>query len=74
MTRNATSQKNNTCSSVALWAIPEGRTVRINYDQSLAPTLLLHLGAGVQRYRNPDAAPASISSYDEAGLLGIKLR
>ncbi len=50
----------------------KGRTVRINYDQSLAPTLLLHLGAGVQRYRNPDAAPASISSYDEAGLLGIK--
>jgi len=29
VTRNATSQKNNTCSSVALWAIPEGRTVRI---------------------------------------------
>jgi hypothetical protein len=50
----------------------KGRNVRINYDQSLTPTLLLHLGAGMQRYRNPDAAPASISSYDEAGLLGIK--
>ena len=50
----------------------KGRTVRVNYDQSLAPTLLLHLGAGVQRYLNPDATPASIASFDEAGLLGIK--
>ena len=50
----------------------KGKTVRINYDQSLAPTLLLHLGAGVQRYLNPDATPASIASFDEAGLLGIK--
>src|SRR5260370_9188308 len=50
----------------------KGKTGRINYDQSLAPTLLLHPGGGIQRYRNPDATPASIASYDEAGLLGIK--
>ena len=50
----------------------KGRTVRINYDQSLTPRLLLHLGAGVQRYRNPDATPTSIASYEAAGLLGIK--
>jgi hypothetical protein len=30
-----------------------GRTVRVNYDHTITPTLLLHLGAGVQRYRNP---------------------
>jgi hypothetical protein len=47
-------------------------TVRINYDQTLRPTLLLHLGAGVQRYRNPDAAPASVATYDAASLLGVK--
>jgi hypothetical protein len=46
-------------------------TVRINYDQSLTPTLLLHLGAGVQRYWNPDSAPPSITEYDPAQL-GIR--
>jgi len=50
----------------------KGTTFRVNYDQTLTPTLLLHLGAGTQRYRNPDAAPAAIANYDEAGLLGIK--
>ena len=46
--------------------------MRVNYDQSLSPRLLLHLGAGVQRYRNPDATPDSIAKYDEAEILGIK--
>ncbi|MBL8234228.1 MAG: TonB-dependent receptor [Bryobacterales bacterium] len=47
-------------------------TVRINYDQSLSPVLLLHVGAGYVRYYNPDAAPESISSFDTAGQLGLK--
>jgi hypothetical protein len=46
-------------------------TVRINYDQTLSPTLLLHLGAGYQRYRNPDSAPPSITEFDSA-TLGFK--
>ncbi|MES1257186.1 MAG: carboxypeptidase-like regulatory domain-containing protein, partial [Acidobacteriota bacterium] len=50
----------------------KGRTLRVNYDQTLSPSLLLHLGAGVQRYINPDSTPASIAGYDEAGLLGLK--
>ncbi|MCU1325480.1 MAG: hypothetical protein JWN34_850, partial [Bryobacterales bacterium] len=50
----------------------DSKTVRINYDQTLSPTLLLHLGVGVQRYRNPDAAPASISDFDALGQLGLK--
>jgi hypothetical protein len=50
----------------------KGTTFRVNYDQSLSPTLLLHLGAGVQRYRNPDATPSTIANYDAAGILGLK--
>jgi hypothetical protein len=50
----------------------DSKTIRINYDQTLSPTLLLHLGAGVQRYRNPDAAPASIADFDALGQLGLK--
>ena len=46
-------------------------TVRLNFDHSLTPTTLLHLGAGVQRYRNPDSGPPSVTEYDAAGLLGI---
>ncbi len=32
-------------------------TVRLNYDQTLRPTLLLHMGAGFIRYNNPDTVP-----------------
>ena len=47
-------------------------TVRLNYDQTLTPTLLLHLGAGYQRYRNPDSSPPEITSFDGAAELGLK--
>jgi hypothetical protein len=46
------------------------KTFRLNYDQSLTPTLLLHLGAGVQRYNNLDSVPAESFNYDN-GQLGI---
>src|ERR1041384_7231663 len=46
-------------------------TVRINFDHSLTPTTLLHLGAGVQRYRNPDTGPPAVTDYDAAGILGL---
>jgi hypothetical protein len=49
----------------------EGINGRINYDRSITPTLLLHMGAGVQRYVNPDTAPPSITDFDSAGLLGL---
>ena len=49
----------------------EGINARINYDQSISPTLLAHLGAGVQRYVNPDTAPPNITDFDSAGLLGL---
>jgi hypothetical protein len=48
------------------------QTIRINYDQTLSPTVLLHLGAGYQRYFNPDSAPPSITGFDAAGQLGLR--
>ncbi len=47
-------------------------TTRVNYDMSLKPTLLLHLGVGYQRYRNPDTAPDSILNFDSVGQLGLR--
>jgi len=48
--------------------IIHSKTFRVNYDHSLTPTLLLHLGAGVQRYHNPDTVPAESSNYDNTQL------
>ena len=47
------------------------RTVRINYDHTLRPTLLNHFGIGYQRYHNPDATPlTNFNSVTELGLRG----
>ena len=51
--------------------IIRSQTVRVNYDQTLSPTFLVHLGAGYQRYHNPDASPLNITEYD-ASQLGFK--
>jgi Carboxypeptidase regulatory-like domain/TonB dependent receptor len=48
-----------------------GTTVRVNYDRSLSPTTLLHMGAGLQRFHNPDSSPASVLNYDAQGQLGF---
>ena len=45
-------------------------TARVNFDKSLAPTLMLHFGVGWQRYRDPET-PAS-KDFDAAGKLGLK--
>jgi hypothetical protein len=45
-------------------------TVRINYDQTLTPTLMLHLGAGVMTLYNPD--DATYSNFDALKELGLK--
>ncbi|MGH9719306.1 MAG: carboxypeptidase regulatory-like domain-containing protein [Bryobacteraceae bacterium] len=47
-------------------------TERINYDHSLRPTVLLHLGAGYQRYHNPDSAPPNILAYDSIKELNLR--
>jgi carboxypeptidase family protein/TonB-dependent receptor-like protein len=45
------------------------KTLRINYDHTLSPTLLNHFGVGYQRYYNPDTTP--ITEYDSASELGL---
>ncbi len=44
------------------------KTVRMNYDQTLRPTLLLHIGAGYVRYNNPDTVPPESSAFDSTSL------
>src|SRR5207237_893506 len=45
------------------------RTTRVNYDQTLTPTLLLHIGAGYQWTFNPTLWPAFQQS--SIGLTGF---
>src|SRR5262245_180159 len=46
------------------------KTIRVNYDHTLRPTLLNHFGIGYQRYYNPDTTP--ITDFDAAGQLGLR--
>lgn len=46
-------------------------TTRINFDYTLSPTVLLHMGAGYTRYHNPDTAPPSITGFNVSAL-GLK--
>jgi hypothetical protein len=49
-----------------------GHTTRLNYDHSLTPTTLLHLGAGYLRFHNPDSSPPGVLRYDVVGGIGFK--
>ncbi len=49
-----------------------GNTARLNYDKSITPTLLLHVGVGYQRFHNPDSSPKESLEYDAVGQLGFK--
>ena len=49
------------------------KTMRFNYDQTLKPNLLLHMGAGYVRYNNPDTVPPESSGFDSKSL-GIPMR
>ncbi len=44
------------------------KTFRFNYDQTLKPNLLLHVGAGYVRYNNPDTVPPESAGYDSVSL------
>ena len=57
--------------SVARNQTIRSQTVRLNLDQTLTPTVLLHLGAGVLYYHNPDTSPVVSTGFDSAGQLGI---
>ncbi|MCU1325390.1 MAG: hypothetical protein JWN34_760, partial [Bryobacterales bacterium] len=41
-----------------------GWTHRLNYDQTISPTLIMHLGTGYLRFYNPDSSPADVLDYD----------
>lgn len=47
------------------------QTARVNYDQTVTPTMMLHLGAGYIRFHNPDSSPEEVLNYDAAGQLGF---
>jgi hypothetical protein len=47
----------------------ESYTQRLNFDYTLAPTVLLHLGAGLAHNDFKDKAPTT--NFDVAGVLGI---
>ncbi len=46
-------------------------TLRIAYDYSFTPRLMLHLGAGMVRQRIPDNAVDGVLNYDAAKELGL---
>lgn len=48
----------------------ETQTERINFDYTLTPTMLFHLGAGFQSNDFKDTA--AVTNFDVAGTLGIK--
>ena len=47
------------------------RTMRVNYDYTVTPRILLHMGAGYIMYRNPDEALNGVLTYDAPGQLGL---
>jgi len=47
------------------------QTMRANYDYTLTPTLLLHMGAGYIYYHNPDVGISSVLGYDAPSQLGL---
>ena len=47
------------------------QTMRMNYDYSIQPTLLLHMGAGYIYYHNPDVGINGVLGYDAPGQLGL---
>src|SRR5262249_31183547 len=50
----------------------ETPTVRVNYDYSIRPTMMLHLGAGVVREHVPDEAVPGVMDFDQVGILGLR--
>lgn len=49
-----------------------GHTVRLNLDQTLSPRFVLHVGAGILRFHNPDSTPDGVLQYDAVTNLGFK--
>ena len=60
---------------VPLTAVRDQRTYsyteRVNFDRTITPRLLLHLGAGFLEGVNPDTSPASVLGYNAQQNLGF---
>jgi len=48
-----------------------GSTVRVNYDDTVTPSVLLHIGAGFSRTNTPQGEPPASSTYNAASNLGF---
>jgi hypothetical protein len=46
-------------------------TLRLSYDRTITPTMLLHVGFGELRYDHIDSSPQATLNYDAVGLLGL---
>ncbi len=51
----------------------DSKTIRLNYDHTIAPTLLLHMGAGWQRVDFRDNAPFTSFDPSAFGLSGFEI-
>jgi hypothetical protein len=53
--------------------LPVGNTwlPRVNYDYTISPTLIFHLGLGFLRFYNPATALPSEFTYNASGVLGF---
>ncbi|MDE3167463.1 MAG: TonB-dependent receptor [Acidobacteriota bacterium] len=54
--------------SVERIQVIRSKTFRLNYDHTLSPTLLLHVGAGYIRYHNPDTVPPESADFDTKSI------
>jgi hypothetical protein len=55
--------------SARRYQVIRSQTIRINADDVLTPTLVLHVGGGFQRYYNPDTTP--LTSFNQSTSLGL---
>ncbi|HET6219479.1 MAG TPA: TonB-dependent receptor [Acidobacteriaceae bacterium] len=55
--------------SARRYQVIRSNTVRINMDDVIRPTIVLHAGIGFQRYHNPDTTP--ITNFDQQSQLGL---
>ena len=47
-------------------------TERLNYDRTITPTILLHIGVGYLRHANPDQSIPEVLNYNPVTGLGLK--
>ena len=46
-------------------------TIRLNWEYTLSPTLISHLGLGYSMYRSPDDADHGVLQFDTPGKIGL---